>query len=204
MVEETELDPERALALTYAPLAARNRVKALWRLDERLARLGASPSQFREVKLAWWDEQLAGLGAQGHPEPLLGEVASRLLPAIPAAQLAGLAEAWRALDEDGPLEPHLQARAALFPLTAHLIGASLPAGVNEAARLWARADLRRRRPDLVQPLFATPEAIRWPAPLRSLGALAILALRDLRAGDPEPQGAPRRVARMAWHRLTGL
>lgn len=191
------------LALTYVPPPVRGRVETLWRLDERLARLGASASAFREVKLAWWDEQLGGLTAAGHPEPLLARTAGELLPILPATHLAALAEAWRALDEDGPLEPHFQGRAALFGLTAHLIGTPLPPGGDAGALAWARADLRRRRPDLVEAVPATRAAVRWPTPLRALGAMAILAERDVAAPEPEPLGAPGRVGRMAWHRLTG-
>lgn len=179
------------------------RVGTLWRLDERLARLGATASPFREVKLAWWDEQLGGLTAAGHPEPLLSEAARELLPVLPATHLAALAEAWRPLDEDGPLEPHLEGRAGLFGLTAHLVGTPLPPGADAGALAWARADLRRRRPDRVGAVPGRQVATRWPTPLRALGALAILAERDVAAAELEPPGAPRRVGRMAWHRLTG-
>ena len=192
------------MALTYVPDAARGRVETLWRLDERLARLGAAASPFREVKLAWWDEQLTALTEAGHAEPLLAGAARELLPVLPASHLAGLAEAWRALDEDGALEPYLQGRAALFALTAHLVGAPLPPGADAGALAWARADLRRRRPDLVQVVPNAPKPIRWPPPLRSLGAIAIIALRDLQSVPLQPMASPSRVARMAWHRLTGL
>lgn len=200
-MDEAALDPERALALTYVPRSARPQVETLWRLDERLAHLGASPSQFREIKLAWWEEQLSGLTPAGHAEPLLGQVARDLLPTLVPAELAGLADAWRFAEEDVFRLKYASGRAGLFALTARLIGAEPPAQAD--SELWARADLRRRRPDLVpaEPTQVSPG--RWTKPLRALGALAILAARDLSA--PEPEGpSPARVARMAWHRLSGF
>jgi len=47
---------------------------------------------------------------------------------------------------------------------------------------------------------------RWPSALRPLGALAQIARMNLAiaATDPIPNGAPRRVARLLLHRITGF
>lgn len=200
-MDEAALDPERALALTYVPASARARVETLWRLDERIARLGAATSQFREVKLAWWEEQLAALTPAGHAEPLLAQAARDLLPTLRPTDLASLADAWRFVEEHAFQPGYVTGRAGLFTLTARLMGTDPPQAAD--AELWARADLRRRRPDLVPAGSAKISSRRWPKPVRALGALVILAARDLSAPEPEPP-TPARVARMAWHRLTGL
>lgn len=184
------------------PASARARVETLWRLDERLARLGASTSQFREVKLAWWEEQLAALTAAGHAEPLLGVVARDVLPILSGPDLARLADAWRFVEDEAVGPGYAPARGSLFAQTARLIGTDGPDPA--AGELWAYADFRRRRPDLAQVKMRALPPGRWPRPLRALGALATLAERDVCAPALEAAPSARRVARMAWHRLSGL
>src|ERR1700760_3804181 len=74
-----DLDPDRRLALAYAPARARPALEALWRLD---VTLGAVVARAREkmvarIRLAWWREALERLDAAPPPaEPLLEALAA--------------------------------------------------------------------------------------------------------------------------------
>lgn len=209
-----DLDPERRLALAYVPAAIRPALEALWRLDATLATILATGTQplVSQMRLAWWREALQRLDTAPPPaEPLLQALAAQVLPTVSGAELAELEEAWLILLADAPLgAEELDDYAALrggllFAYSARLLGDSaFP--VDRAGKAWALADLARhsRRADEVKkPL---PESqVKWPAKLRPLGMLAMLARRDLEklGGKPEKAGSPARLLRMIRHRLTG-
>lgn len=125
------------LPLVTPPL--RDAVASLWGLDARLAELaraGREPA-LRQIRLAWWSEQLAKLDAALPPaEPVLQSVATHLPGHIDPEALAGLADAWvaEALDDGDQAERG----AALFRLTAGLLGKSSHAG--QAGRGWAMVE----------------------------------------------------------------
>ena len=214
---ELELDPERALALAYVPAGKRPAVAALWRLDTAFASVLASGREpmVTRIRLAWWREALERLDREAPPaEPLLEAIAAYVLPAgIAGAELAAMADGWDAIvgaeAPDGEaLDLHARARGGtLFRLSARLLGAG--ADVDAAGEVWALVDLARHsaRPDEAAAAMAAArtrnEPISWPALLRPLGMLATLAMRDIRSGAPGRQGAPLRMIRMAWHRLSG-
>jgi phytoene synthase len=210
-------DPERALALSYAPEGARAGLKALLALDDALGKVLRTTSEpaLGRIRLAWWRERLEALDA-GPPaaEPVLRGLFDHVLPAgVSGAALAGMVEGWELLfDAEGEdvLGDFGRWRGGrLFEAGAVVLGTRGDL-VSEAGQGWALADLARNlsggedadaaRAQAV-PLLDAALATRWSREGRALGALAHLARLDLR-GVSQP-GSPRRVGRMLWHRLTG-
>jgi phytoene synthase len=216
----TPLDPDRALALAYVPARRRAAVEALWRLDAALASVlstGREPL-ISQIRLAWWREALEKLDAAPAPaEPVLQALAAHVLPAgIGGTELAAMAPPWEVLLSPDPLgERDIELYAVrgilLFQYTARLLGDPAPGVAVEAGgAAWAMVDLARRSASDAESEAAVAAARkvvpgRWPAHLRPLGMLAILATRDAEPARPrwEPQGAPWRMVRMLRHRLTG-
>jgi phytoene synthase len=215
------LDPDRILALSYVPSARRSAVVALWRLD---AALGAVLSAGREpmisrIKLAWWRDSLEKLDHERAPaEPVLQAVAEHVLPAgVSGAELAAMEEGWAVLLSDQPLtssdlETYAGQRGArLFVCSARLLGGEANPGVEQAGESWALADLARHSGNEEDSGAAVKAGLqrmtprRWPARLRPLGMLAVLARGDLEKGARPwpPQGSPGRMLRMLGHRLSG-
>lgn len=211
-----DLDPERLLALAYAPARCRAALALLWRLDARLGAVLAREGgpMLGAIRLAWWRDALAALDGGPPPrEPLLIEIGA-VLPAIgiSGAALSDMAQGWVALtqsEDEEALEEHAALRGGgLFALSSRIaIGREVP-GVAAAGERWALAD----RLAAFGPLAAERAALRsgparWPKGLRALGVLSALAARDLRraqAGAPlEPRGSPARIARALWMGLTG-
>lgn len=175
------------------------------------------------MRLLWWRDALAALdkpGALPPAEPLLGEIAARLLPAgLPGRSVAEIEEGWAALLEaetpgEAEILAHGEGRGGpLFALSAMLLGA-VPEDVGRAGEGWALADLGHRLSDPAARRFARELAAdrleevataRWPAALRPLGLLATLARGD--AAMPvdrlRRQGSPKRLFRGLAYRLTG-
>lgn len=214
----SELDPDRTLALSYVPPARRKAVEALWRLD---AAMGALVAQGREprislIKLAWWRETLERLdGAPAPAEPVLQALAAHLLPlGVSGMELSRIEEGWAILPGAGALQTdelgaYARGRGGnLFALTARLLGGEPGEERSRAGEGWALADLARRslepvRAAALRQAKARISDISWPAPLRPLGMLAVLAARDVARGASEAQGSPGRMLRMFRHRLTG-
>jgi 15-cis-phytoene synthase len=215
------LDPDRILALSYVPAAGRQAVAALWRLDAALGAVlaaGRDPMISR-IKLAWWRDSLEKLDREKAPaEPVLQAVAGHVLPAgVSGTELAAMEEGWAALLSDqvltsSDLKTYAQRRGAfLFDYSARLLGEGGGGQVEEAGEVWALADLARHsgnEEDKASAVSAARERTlpkRWPSRLRSLGMLAVLARRDVEAGErPWPaQGSPGRMLRMLGHRLSG-
>jgi phytoene synthase len=209
-----DLDPDRRLALAYAPATARPALEALWRLDAAFAAILATGTQpmISEMRLAWWREALERLDTAPPPaEPVLQALAAHVLPSVTGTELAAMEEGWLMLLSDAALTGDELARYAelrgglLFTYSARLLGdADFP--VARAGEIWALADLARhsRRADEVK--SPPPESkMKWPRTLRPLGMLAILARRDLeRLGRaPEKPGSPARILRMIRHRIGG-
>jgi phytoene synthase len=219
-MEDILADPERALALSYAPAKSAGYLRTLWMVDERFGSIvaGTTEATIGEMRLLWWREALAGQDADlRRAEPLLEKVAETLAATgASGAEWGRMAEGWFALLQE-PLEPADLRRFAderggrLFALSATLLAAETPGFVVESGRAWALADLACRVTDpdiaaaaraMASGIFAETGTPAWPRALRPLGALAMLARRDA-AADGRRQGSPARVARMVWHRLTG-
>jgi phytoene synthase len=203
--------PERALALGYAPAGARAGVTAAFALDATLARLalGTRDPMVAQLRLTWWYESLANLHlGETAGQPILRALASS---GADGKALAIMEEGWERLlgtPEDDELAAFARARGVLFHETGRLAGAG--DAVSAAGEGWALADLARATGDpalaaraarLAAPLLAEAAAQRWSVRGRFLGALVHIARADLAARHPI--AAPRRVARLAWHKLTG-
>ncbi|QLC24203.1 hypothetical protein HFP57_03615 [Parasphingopyxis algicola] len=212
-------DPERELALSYAPATNAGHLRTLWMVDERFGAIvaGTSDATIGEMRLLWWREALTEQDGDLRAEPLLERVAETIAATgADGAEWGKMAEGWFALLQE-PLEPADLRRFAderggrLFALSAKLLAADVPGFVVESGRAWALSDLACRTSDpdiavdaraMARAIFAEADPKPWPRALRPLGALAVLARRDA-AADGRRQGSPARVGRMVWHRLTG-
>lgn len=174
------------------------------------------------MRLIWWRDALTRLDEPGLPtpaEPLLAAAASQLLPALPGRSIAEIEEGWAALlEEDVPGEAqiiaHAEGRGApLFALSAALLG-TVPEDVGRAGEGWAFAELGHRLRDPEARQFARTAAAdrlgdvaigAWPAALRPLGLLTLLARRDavMPIEQQRRQGSPKRMFRALAYRLTG-
>ena len=203
--------PERALALSYAPSAARQRVAALFALDATLAKLalGTRDPMVAQLRLTWWHEALSALATSAPPaQPILRALAAA---GADGRLLATMTIGWEWLladPDDAALLDFAEERGSLFREAARLAGA--PDDVSMAGPGWALADLSRLTVDqtlaaravaLAAPLLQRASAQRWSGAGRFLGALVHVARADL--VDPSTIGSPRRVLRLAWHRVSG-
>jgi phytoene synthase len=223
-IGRNRIDPERALVLHYADPAASNALEALFGLDDSLAGILRTTREpmVGQMRLTWWHEALSRLDTDEPPaEPVLQALARHVVGrGVTGARLAGLVEGWEELLEPGHLVDDAITRHAalrggsLFELAGALVGAAPSDPLRAAGEGWAMADLARHLSDRlaaerVAAQAAAPLAIatrsRWSRPARPLGALAHLARMnlDVPLDRPLPAGAPGRVARLAWHRLTG-
>ena len=215
-----ELDPDRALAVTYVPAARRSAVKALWQLDVALGRVvsGGSEPMLRQIKLVWWRDALQKLGSGPAPaEPVLRDLSDRAIPAgLTGDDLSSLYEGWAVLlNEEALSREDLETYAAkrgglLFSMSARLSGCTLADDQKQGGELWALVDLARHsgEPDATAAMAAAQERdfhACWSKEIRFLGMLAMLASRDAAGGGGrlEPQGSPSRMWRMLRHRMTG-
>jgi phytoene synthase len=213
------------LALSYAPPARREALALLWGIDERLGAIVAAAREpaIGAMRLLWWRDALARLDARNAPvpaEPLIAAAAERLLPAgLSGEAIAAIEEGWSALlDDEQPGEAdiiaHAERRGApLFALAASLLEAS-PGDIRLAGEGWALADLGHRLSSADARGLARARAAEklaavdigaWPASLRPLGLLVVLARRDaaMPAGRMRRQGSPGRLLRALAYRLAG-
>ena len=220
----TPANPELALAIGYAPPARRPALTALLNLDSALAavlRTNREPL-IGQMRLTWWREALTRLDSAPPPaEPVLAALAATVLPCgVTGARLAMMIDGWEHLLEADPL--HIAAMAdfaerrgaGLFAMAGDVLGARATDPLAAAGTGWALVDLARHLRDraagemaLALARVALDEAtgMCWSRQTRALGALAQLARLDAAVplDQPLPNGSPRRVARLAWHRLTG-
>jgi len=216
-------DPERGLILIYAPRRGRAALAALLALDDALAQLLRSTTQpaVAQLRLAWWREALARLDTQPPPaEPVLQGLAAEVLPlGIAGASLVPIVHGWEVLIEEEALDEAAlrrfgEGRGSLFEVADKVLDVDLRDPLAEAGFGWALADLARnldiveeaaRARALAAPALEAAARHKWSRGGRALGALAHRARLDLalEPGAPVPAGAPRRVMRLFWHRLTG-
>lgn len=214
-----DTDPERALALSYAAPGKRAALSALLALDEALASLMRTTTEpaIAQIRLAWWREQVGALGKSAAPAmPVLEGLACHVVPqGIDPLRLVGIVEGWEVLveaermDEAALSDFAVKRGGGLFAIGGDLLGRSVP---PDAGAGWALAGLARHLQSPGEAERARSMAVerlrsgaRWPRETRALGALATIARMDidLPMGTEPPIGSPRRVARLAWMRLTG-
>ncbi|SDA11953.1 squalene/phytoene synthase family protein [Sphingomonas sp. NFR15] len=218
-----QADPESALALDYAPAEIRPALHALFALDDTFGQVLRTTTEpmIGQMRLAWWHDALRRLDEAAPPaQPVLQDLAEAVLPrGVSGAALAELVTGWEALIEaetidEAVMRAHAEARGGgVFAAAAALLGRS-DARVAAAGRGWALADLSRhlraagaagQARAMAEAALAEALSGAWPARLRPLGALALVARMNLAvpADAPIPAGAPRRVARLMVHRMTG-
>jgi phytoene synthase len=216
-------DPEGDLALQYAPEASRPGVRALFLLDTTLAQILRTTREpmVGQMRLTWWHEALARLDSSPAPaEPVLQALARDVIPnGVSGGRLASIIEGWEELleaelDEEAIVRHAARRGGGLFEMAGVLLGAKESDPLAVAGEGWALADLSRHLSDRATAEWALARAAaplelatraRWSRQARSLGALAHLARMNLSIAfdQPVPVGAPRRVARILLHRLTG-
>src|SRR3954468_23406140 len=145
-------DPERALAVAYAPQDRRAALTALFQLDERFGQIVATTGEpmIGLMRLTWWREALEKLDLDAAPaEPLLQALVSQVMPhGVTGAALAVIEDGWSALIDGDPtaalIARHGRERGShLFEVAAASLGATderLPL----AGEVWALADLSLR------------------------------------------------------------
>lgn len=211
-----DIGAERTLALAYARAPARDALAALWQLDARMQRLYLSTREqvIAEIKLAWWEERLGELGGGAVPaEPLLRQLAQ--IDATGAA-MAIVAGAWRELFGEwtnAALARYASGRGGgMVALGASVSGIESSEDMQLAGEGWALLDLYCIAPDhprraevlaLACGRFRDAGRFTWPRALRPVGMIVELARSDAASGRTPREGSPRRVARMAWHALSG-
>jgi phytoene synthase len=215
--------PERGLVLAYAPPASRVALAALLALDDALALLLRTTREpaLGQMRLAWWREALERLDQARPPaEPVLRGLAREVLTrGVTGASLVPLVHGWEVLVEEERLDADAlrrfgEGRGTLFVVAGRALHATSTDPLAEAGQGWALADLGLHLHEsgeaaaaraLAAPLLARAAAVRWSRNARALGAMAHLARLDLAVPPgtlPRP-GAPHRVGRLLWHRLTG-
>jgi 15-cis-phytoene synthase len=214
-----DTDPERDLILTYAPASGRAGLRALLALDDALAKLLRTTREpaLGQMRLAWWREALEKLDRAPAPaEPVLkGLEAGVLRHGVTGASLVPIVHGWEVLIEEEVLGEEAmrrfgEGRGQLFVVAGALLGSGGDP-LAAAGQGWALADLARNLDAeaeraiaraLAVPLLDAAATARWSRQGRALGALAHRARLDL-AEAPKPAGAPSRVWRFLWHRLSG-
>lgn len=216
-------DPERDLAFSYAPRAALPAISALFALDDSLASILRTTREpmVGQMRLTWWHEALTRLDTAPPPaEPVLQALALHVVSnGVSGARLAWMIEGWEELLEpelnDDAIARHAARRGGkLFEMAGLLLGAVETDPLIAAGEGWALADLARHLSDratadhvLARAAAPLAQATRrkWSRQARPLGALAQIARLNLEIpfDQPIPTGAPRRVARLLLHRLTG-
>ena len=214
-----QADPERALALSYARTADRAALAALLALDDTLGQILRTTRDplVGQMRLTWWHTALCALDTAPPPaQPVLQALAVEVLPrGVTGERLAGMIDGWEALLDPDPmdadrLKTYSEGRgSALFETAGRIVGAAEGDLLGIAGAGWSLADLARHARDAseaetarARALTLLVEARARPSsrPARPLGALALIAGFDL---VDRPVGGPTRVARLAWHRLTG-
>ena len=204
---------DRALMLQQVGADVRPAFEALFQVDAAMADVVARATQpaLGAVKLAWWRERLEELD-QGKvpPEPRLAAAAQDLLPkGISGSDLSRLEAGWAVLFDQTP-DPQLVATrgAVVFELGGRLLGEG-DERLADAGAIYALVSVGRRGlPELLSdahPYAGRLAGHRFNRRLRPLTALARLAARDLKRGEPfEEEGIPPRLAAMLRHRWSGI
>jgi len=208
-------DPERDLALAYAPDDGRRAaLSALLALDAALGDVVRSTTQpaLGQIRLAWWREQLTKLDSAPPPAmPVLQALAADVLPrGVSGSILAGIVEGWDILIEEEQLGNDVLGRFALerggrlFAMATKVLGGDVVVA-ERLGRGWALFDLARHQSDAAT--AARADALAREALGGSLGGVArplgMLALSARLELAGVAQGGPKRAARLMWFGLAG-
>lgn len=201
--EALSLADEIQLALAHTPVSARDRLRVVFELDARLARIIAATSEpmLGQLRLAWWRDTISQ-PASDRPS---GDAVLDAIGVHLSGRETGLAElvdGWEYLLEEPPLSQASAQRfadgrgAALVGALTQAAGSQNAAAITAAARCWSMADLAAKvsqedeRRLLVQLGLASDwSPTKLPREARGLGVLSALAMRSLkRGGRPLMEG----------------
>ncbi|HEY6048326.1 MAG TPA: hypothetical protein VIV07_04680 [Sphingomicrobium sp.] len=216
------LGADLGLALTYVPLRDRGALAAVFGIDRAMGDVVRTTTEpmLGQIRLAWWRDRLEELDdrATAPAEPRLQAAERELLPrGISGRELAALEAGWLRLFDPFPWTPETGEAIwlrgnLLFGLAARAIGQANER-IGGAGGLWTLVDAARHCSDPQSRAMLLDQArgfarslggVRFPGPLRPLSALAVVAVRDCRRGEPfEREGTPGRAAAMLRHRLSG-
>ena len=216
------LGADLGLALTYVPLRDRGALAALFAIDRAMGDVVRSTKEpmLGPIRLAWWRERLEELdeGDAAPAEPRLQQVERELIPrGVSGRELAALEGGWLRLFDLFPWT--VQTSEAiwfrgnlLFGLAARIVGRA-EERIQGAGGLWALVDAARHCSDPASRTMLIDQArafarglsgVRFPGTLRPLSMMTVLAMRDVRRGEPfEREGTPGRAAAMLRHRFSG-
>lgn len=202
MPAEPDLTPPQRMAIAYARRDLRQGLSILLEFDNRLLAIAAKGHEpvLKQLRLAWWREQLEKTDAAPRGEPLLARItANRELPGLLAA-LQKLIEAFEHIiaadgDRDSPaLKQAITLRsAAVFGSYACWVRAPVEAGrVHLAGERWARRSL------------GLPVAGRLALLPAGLKPLNLLNLADALDSDASLTDRLLKYLRISAHALTGI
>ena len=193
-----DLPPPQRLALSYASARARPATLALLALDARLAAVLRARREpiAAQLRLAWWRDVLARPAAEWpHGEPVLDALRGWRDP----FGLSGLAVGWEALLAEAltptAIAEFVAGRASAFACLARELRVEAVEAAEQAARIWALADLaanisdgeeRALVVDYGRPIVPPPLS----ASLRPLAVLAGLGAAALGKGGAPLLGGP--------------
>lgn len=217
------MEAERRLILSYASPSTAPALAALLALDAALSHVLRTTSEpvLGQMRLQWWRDSLHRLDSAPAPaEPVLRQLeADALSRGLTGAAMAPMADGWEELllaetMTGGALQRYAAGRGVVFVLAGAALGAKPSDPLEQAGQGWALADLARHLRHgaeadaaraAAEPLLAQACGVRWSGGTRALGAMAHLARRDLALapGVFPPVGAPSRLARLLWHRISG-
>jgi 15-cis-phytoene synthase len=185
-----DLPAPQRLALTYASARSRSATLALLALDARLAAVLRARREpiAAQLRLAWWRDMLTRPAAEWpRGEPVLDALRGWRDP----SGLSDLAVGWEALLAEAltpeAIAEFVAGRGRAFGCLARELGAEAIEHAEQAARIWALADLAAHISDGEERALVV-EAGRGlapsplPASLRPLAVLAGLGAAALRKG----------------------
>lgn len=188
-----ELAAPQRLALAYAPPRARPATAALFALDVRMSAILRARREpiAAQLRLAWWRDTLARPSAEW---PRGEHALDALRKWREHTGLAALAVGWEALLSEtltpATIAEFVAGRGSAFACLARELGVAAIADAEQAARIWALADLAAHISDGEERLLVVEygrdlELPRLSPSLRPLAVLAGLGAAALRKG-----GAP--------------
>jgi phytoene synthase len=189
--EPADIPVAQRLALSYAPARYRPAWAGFFALDARLAALvrSAREPMVVQIRLAWWREQLSGLGSTARTdEPLLAELAAL---GRGGAALAHLADGWEAvlLDDEGPAAAEQLAEARSLAVIGLFEAQSAEAALRRAVTAWSLGEYRPPA-DATQADASLQSGLTLPRRLRPVQLLGGLGRRAVLHGRRELLASP--------------
>lgn len=179
--QPADLPIAQRLALSYATARYRAEWAGFFALDARLAALvrAAREPMVAQIRLAWWREQVSGLGSTARTdEPLLGELAELGGKAV---ALVHLVDGWEAMlleDTEVGAGAKLLTDARARTIVELFDAQMLEHAIRSAATAWTLGEYRTPEPKPeLQAGFTLPRHLRPVQMLGRLGQRAIVGQR---------------------------